>query len=256
MLSGMLVLPAILRRVFLTEQKMEMKLMSDVQTSDPIADAIEAGRTAAASMVGNQPANALTTAAAPTAVATSVMPGPKLSMDNMMAQGLSVDAFLKPNEFAMITIGDDGKQHDSLDVEIDTAAITLCFAIKYGNPAVYVKSYDGTTANTGGTFTDAIAKANAATGPSNPVAPYNCADIPMTLLTSVPKQDAKAEPFAVGMKLGYSTPTTGWNNFDSFVNAIKAKGLMGQKVRAKLTSQPRTNKKANKWGVIAFELVA
>jgi hypothetical protein len=221
-------------------------------TGDVIADQIEAGRRAAAALTAS-PGTALTNAA-PTAVGEVATPGPRLTMDTMMVQGLSVDAFIKPNEFGTMTIGDDKKQQEGFNVEIDTAAIMLSYAIKYGNPANYVKSYDGKVASTGGSWADAKARAQLAVGNAQIIREYNCADIPMLLLQPLQKQ-AAGETFPVGTKLGYSTPTTGWAAFESFINDVKAKGLMGKKVTVALTCTPRVNKANNKWGIVAFKLV-
>ncbi len=67
-----------------------------------------------------------------------------LTVDDMLMGGLAIDAWLKVSKFGM-TIGDDATIFDSIPVELRFAEVQYCFGVRYGNPAIYARSYDHVT---------------------------------------------------------------------------------------------------------------
>lgn len=208
--------------------------------SDPIAEAIARSQAAVAVIP--------TTAVANAPAATPV----KLSMESMAAGSMNVDKWLKVNEDGL-KIGESKLITDPILVSLDMTegvGFMLKYAIKGGNPAQYAYTADLVNAAGGGSWPDAQARIRAL-APS--ATPYRAVDLPFTL-----EQEVKAGGVVVGVvgdTIGYTTSTTNWGNWQAFYKEVSDARLLGQRVQVKLTSQPRTNKAGNVWGVVAFELV-
>lgn len=220
-----------------------------------IQDALAEAQAKAAEQTPAQTANvpATTAAAGGTAVAAHTGGPVSLSMDDVVGGSLAVDAFLKVNEDGL-KIGDKPQLIETITVDIDLAQCVVAQVIKFGNPAVYYKTLDGmTTQGQGFTWSEAIMRAKQI----NPKAdPYKSVDIPMTLVEDA--KDLKGNVVVeAGTTLGHSTSTTNWANMVALLKAVDAKGYSRSTdtVRVTITSERRTNKNNNVWGVLKFELL-
>jgi hypothetical protein len=222
--------------------------------SDPIAEALARAAAAAAAnpiqSTGTAVVAAQQGAVAP--VGPAAVPQ-KLSMESMSQGGMSVDKWFKVTEDG-IKIGDSKLITKPILARItmtEGSGFILKMGIKGGNPAQYVYTTDMVNAVGGGTWEGGQARIRAL-DPS--ARPYRAVDLPFTLAEDT--QDAtNAVVGKEGDVIGYTTPTTNWANWVQFHKEVGDAGLMGTEVTVKLTSQPRSNKNNNKWGVMAFELV-
>ena len=221
-------------------------------TTTVMQDAIAAAVLAATQMASTQ--------ASAVAVKTENVPatmtrGAPLTMNDMVG-GLSVDSWLAVSEDGL-KAGKEKKlvKDDFIDVTIDLNAVQLCMAIKYGNPAIYKKTYDRVSDVAGGSWAESVSRAQRADPKARE---YRSADVPMTLLNDV--LDTKGVVLLeAGTTLGYSIPTTGWSEFEKFIKAATLGGFgtagNGQTLPVKLGSVPRKNTAGNNWGVVSFTLL-
>jgi hypothetical protein len=221
-------------------------------TTDPVAAAVAAAQAQAAAAIAAQAANLpvpTSTGSAGTAVAP-VRPGKPLTMEDMSVGSIAVDSWIGVKEHGFLLGSDKTLHSDEISVEIDLKAVAPNKCVKYGNPPIYLKSYDGITCVSGGSWEDALAKANRA---SPGAREYSSADVPMKLLHTITGKGGKVLE-EEGSILGYSIATTGWTNWQRFWNDCMNAGLAGQTVKARLGFEKRTNKNGNIWGVITFTL--
>ena len=217
--------------------------MSEAITVDPIVAAMAAAAIQAQTALATQAQAVATT---PTSNAVAVMPqrGPALTMDDMTG-GITVDSWLKVKEFGFL-LGEKGTLYSKpIEVSIDMSACQPSFAVKFGNPAKYFKTYDRIMEASGGTWADAVTRAQRA---QPDVREYRSVDVPMTVLSAT---DGLLE---VGSTLGYSTPTTGWAEWEKFYRSCATRALTGSVVTAVLNFVPKKNNKGNTWGIITFTL--
>lgn len=185
------------------------------------------------------------------AVSNNAGPAKPYSLDDMAQGGLNVDTYLKVKEHGLL-VGDTGVLFDEIEVSIDMTQVQVTQAIKFGDPATYFRTIDGSRAITGGSWDDAVARAQRADPKATP---YMSADLPMTLTTELKDKKGEKVLVEVGTRIGHSLSTTNKQNFVEFHKAVKDAGLQGSTVSVKLTAQARSNKKANTWGVVRFELL-
>lgn len=189
-------------------------------------------------------------------VAVYQAPRRKTLEDLENASTMDVDTFLKVNEFGL-SVKDSEGLIDDIEVIIDTdRGIAVFECIKYGNPAVYVKNFDGVTANTGKPWAAELQKI----AQIDPKArPYSGADLTMTLAKDAMGKIKGNKELQVilpaGKTLGHSTSTTNLANLSAFIKDVKAAGLEGKKVLVEISSEERTNKNNNTWGVLKFKLL-
>lgn len=213
--------------------------MANIQ--DTLKQAQEAAATAAAART-TLPA----TSSAPT------MPGQAMSLASMMTGAITVDEWLKVKEFGIL-VGSHNTLHDTIKVQINLAEAAVNMTLRYGqNPATYIKSYDGATCNTGGSWNDAQAKAKSIDPNARP---YQSVDIPMTLLEDLKSKGGEVEA-AAGVTLGYATPTTGKGNFVHLLKAVAATGNNPDDsiVVVELGFEKKV-KGSNTWGLMTFNLL-
>lgn len=226
--------------------------MASVAIDQAVQAAQAAGQ--ARTELANAPVTSATVQNLPTAT-----PGPRLTMGDMQGSSLTVDAWIKMKEYG-IGIGDSSQLIPSLVVSIDMTdgrGFIPKKAVRYGNPAVYAYSLDGITALNGGAW-DTKLQIAAASGKSS--GEYRSVDLPFRLeedaeVISNPKTKEVTTLAAAGKMLGYTTPVTGWKNWEDFYRQVAEKGWLGQRVKVCLTAQRRVNKAGNAWGVMAFELL-
>ena len=176
-------------------------------------------------------------------------------VDAMSAVQLRPDEWLKVKEHGLL-LGTSLDAIETLTVEIDMTENEGFFvkqSIKYGNPAVYLSTYDGVTCDKGGAWESAVVKAQAA---DNKAKVYYCADIKMRLVQDAKNLKGKKHEFGEsGKMLGHTTSTTNFEEWRDFYSEVSKADLLNKKVLAVLSAKPLKNKNNNVWGVIVFTLV-
>lgn len=215
-------------------------------SNQSIAEAIAAAQAAASSL----PAVA---AAASTAVSTQVAtPGAPLGLDDMLSGGVAVDHWLKVTQFGL-TIGDKTKPLDEIEVYLDMSEIAYNYAVKYqlNGSAVYHKSYDRVTDAQGGSWAETLMKAKQIDAKSFE---YRSAEIPLVAAVAVESQKKGENACEAGERLGLTLSTTGWKNFQNFVNELKRKQIDPRTATVKLTLgfEQKTKTGVNPWGIPTF----
>ncbi|HQT78606.1 MAG TPA: hypothetical protein PLD10_16250 [Rhodopila sp.] len=187
----------------------------------------------------------------PTAVAPIPQRAAPLSMDDMAAGSITVDAWLGVKDVGFI-VGPAKKIYlEPIKVQIDLVAVAPCFAVKFGNPATYYKTYDHVTEARGGSWAEALAKASRVDPNARE---YRSADIPMRLMETISIKNETIHE--VGVTLGYSLSTTNWGAWEAFYKECLKSGFAGQTVNVELNFEPKTNAKGNRWGIITFKRIA
>lgn len=215
--------------------------------------AIAAARAAAENVVADDDNVPATTAATGGGVAV-VRPGAPMGFNDVASGSLSVDAWLKVGYHGM-QVGTNPGLVESLDVIIDLDRIQFFMGVRYGNPAVYKKTYDNLVDIEGQSWVQTVANGQKV---DPRVRPYRGADIVMTTMTDV--LDIKGKTvIEAGKDLGHSTSVTGWKSFESFyrelmgmdgVTALPNGNLSGQ-VQVTVGYDPQKNEKGQ-WGVLTF----
>ena len=217
-----------------------------------VNDAIAKAQAAAAATIDAVPA-LVQAEVAP--VHAAYVPARAPSMADAMASAqMRPDEWRKVKEHGLL-LGTSRDAIETMTVEIDMteqSGFYMKESIKYGNPAVYLSTYDGVTCDKGGAWVHAIAKAQAADPRAKP---YYSVDIKMVLIEAVKNAKGEAHELGVaGKTLGHSTSTSNFDEWREFYREVAAAGLVGRKVVAKLTVKPLENKAGNAWGVIDFAL--
>lgn len=172
------------------------------------------------------------------------------SLDDLDNRGMTVDHWLKVSEDGLkIKVENDTARLDELKVSIDMTEVTPATVIKYGQPPVYHKTYDGVICADGRTlWQDALAEAARYNQK-----PYPSADVPMTLEEDVV---AKGKTIAkAGERLGYSLSTTNREAYSKFQKQVNAEELRESVVEVNLGYQAKENKNKQTWGIVTFDLV-
>jgi hypothetical protein len=218
-----------------------------------IQAAIEAARQNASAMPASLPIAAQPgvgeAGAAPNPVALYQNRGQAMTLDDMMVGNFRVDAYLKVDKNGM-QIGTTNRHlFTELVLGLDMSEIAYSNAIKYGNPAQYDKTYDQVQSAKGGTWAEALAKAQKIQPDARP---YKSADIPFVVLEDI--KDAKGVVvIEAGKRLGHSLSTTGWNSFTALVDLLKKANIDPKRanLKVKLTHKFMKNAKGE-WGVLEF----
>lgn len=219
---------------------------------DPIAQAVEAAKAAAAAQ-GNTvgQAVAVTASAENTAVAVMPIAGASVSMEDLMNGTMVVDGWLKitPDGFKA---GEGSKIFEEFDFIIEMVekkGFTAQTSAKYGNsPVNYLKTYDKDLSNArtldGKSWTAELARA-AQIDPR--CKPYPSADLIMKLVTDTGTMKA-------GQLVGYALSTTNFKHWVKLYRAVKEAGLMGESVMVK-AKHIAESKKGNNWGEFDLQLI-
>lgn len=209
----------------------------------------EANKIAAASAAAPSTAVAIQQPAAQTVAA--YIPTKAPTLDDLQAGAMNVDGYLKVKEFGLLV---DAKPNllESVKVSIDLTEVMAFTGVRFGNPPIYMKTYDAVTCASGGTWAEALSKANRVDATARP---YMGADIPMTLLEDA--KDAKGAIVApAGMRLGHSTSITNRAALAAFLKDVEKAGLKGQTVEATIGFKKGINQKGQTWGLLTFALAA
>lgn len=173
------------------------------------------------------------------------------SLDSLSQGSMNVDSWLKVNEFGL-TVDNKDDLIDSVKVVIDFAEVSPFEGVRFGNPPTYLKTYDGQTCSTGGTWTEALQKAQSM---DSKCRPYKGADVPMTLLEDAKEAKEGKVIAEAGVRLGHSTSITNRAAFSDFYEEAKKQGLENGAVEVEITQKKMTNSNGQKWGILIFKLL-
>lgn len=231
-----------------------------MSTIDPVAAAIAAAQQQANATPSTVSVNTEVATLATGGQVTTAQKGTALSMESLMMGSMSVDGWFKPKEYGL-AIGDNPGLVTQIRVALDLTegvGFVSKMAIKGGNPAQYSYTTDLVNATGGGSWEQAQARIRALDPKASP---YRAVDLPFTLLEDVKVcppgagADKAVEVAKAGQRMGYTTSTTNWSNWETFYRDCASKGLIGKRVEVIIGSQRRTNKNNNVWGVMSFQLV-
>lgn len=174
-----------------------------------------------------------------------------MSMDAMMAQGFSVDAWVKTG-FHGLALEDKLCQGFKAVIKmIDGQGFKPCQSIRYGtNPVNYDKTFDGITAEDGSPWANKIM---AARGIDPKCRPYRSVQIAMELLEDAVALDGKTVLAKAGSVVGYATSVTGWGEWESFYRSCVSDNRIGSDVEVSVSNVSK-EKGANQWGIMRWEL--
>lgn len=179
-------------------------------------------------------------------------PGRNFTMDDLASGTMNVDKWLKVKEHGLEI---DGKLITAkVPVVIDMPTVGLSRSVKFGNPARYLKTYNGVTCTDGSSWAQAQEIARKAEADPKKHRPYPTADITMITLEEVKAVDGSTVVPA-GTRLGYTTSTTGFAYFKTLYDEVKKLGLLEAEIVALIGSEARTNP-GHRWGVVTFEFVS
>lgn len=224
---------------------------------DAIQQALAAAKAAAEANQAAQGSTAVAVAPAANGGAMAAYapaaPAAKLNMDTVSAGNMTVDAWLKPKEFGIL-VGDKTDLIDTIKATIDMTdgiGFVVKKGIKAGNPAQYKYTLDGATCTTGGSWEAAVAQMK---GMDPKAYEYRCVDLPFEVLEDVvgKKQGTLIE---AGKRVGYTTSTTNWKNWEMFYKDVQKAGLLNEKVVVEIGFERRENAAKNVWGVLTFKLL-
>jgi hypothetical protein len=226
--------------------------MTGTSIADAVARATAAAATAQAAAGGAALPATIPAGGAANAVVPHT-PGKRMSLDDVENGSMSVDGYFKV-KYEGLKVGDKPGLFETCIVEIVLPEVAVCKSVKYGNPAIYEKTYDEVRTAKGGRWDEAMARAKAA-DPSYKSDPYISADIPMKVLA--PITDIKGVLLCeAGKKLGYSLSTTNLAAFKDFKRAVEAAGIsLSATVVVEIGFAPRSNKNGNQWGTMTFKLI-
>ncbi|MGO4302177.1 hypothetical protein [Cupriavidus sp. RAF12] len=225
---------------------------------DAIQEAMAKATQAAAAQVAADPGAASTSTDVAVvsqqggAVGMPAAPAVPMTMESLMSGGISVDIWLKVKEFGLV-VGDAQGVIPTIKVILDMTEGTGFvpkLSIKAGNPAQYWSTYDGANSDKGGSWTDAQNKARSIDPRATP---YRSVDVPMVAVEDVLVNGKVAA--AKGKKLGYSTSTTNWREWETFYKDVVQKGLLGKQVEVEVGFKPMQNKAGNNWGVMTWTVI-
>ncbi|MBI1261291.1 MAG: hypothetical protein GC184_06175 [Rhizobiales bacterium] len=232
------------------------------EAKNPVLAAMDAARANAAALASNGLAsNGVATGGSVPAVQTHnpggtmvqhQAGGVPMTADDAMLGSFNVEKWLKVSEHG---IQIDGSPNlDEVEVDINLPDVLYCMAVKFGNPAQYLKTYDRVHEAKGGSWAAAIDRAMAADASCRGA--YKSADIPMRVANPVesPKKGDDTILATPDDVLGYSMSTTGMTEWINFLKKVKQAGLDEASVRVKLGFKKREGK-GNTWGVFTFTLV-
>lgn len=225
-----------------------------------MSNAVQAAIEAAKNQAGN--ATQALAVAQPSAntVATYQAPAQKMGLDDL-SSGLNVNGFIQSKYEGLVlkSKAESAKGASLIEEAVvkfiigdgTNFDVQTCEAAKYGDPAFYIKTYDGVKEARGGSWEAAVAKGKLAE--PDKFYTYKSVDITMTLVEDL--KDIKGKVLLEkDAKIGNSVSATGMKNFINLVEQVKKAGLLNAEVLVKVTNEPK-NGKGKTWGVLQFELI-
>lgn len=172
-----------------------------------------------------------------------------LGLDDMLAGGITVDAWIKVSEYGL-QVGTDKTLFETLPVKLDLSDVAYCYSVRFGNPAQYDKTYDRYTSVKGKAWPTVLAEAQRI---DDKASEFRSADLPFVLRSAITNKKGE-EILPAGATIGHSLSITGWKSFQDFVKALTNQGLDPRSavVDLDLGFEVRTNSKGT-WGILKFD---
>lgn len=173
-----------------------------------------------------------------------------LGLDDMLAGGITVDAWIKVGEHGL-QVGTDRTLFDTLPVTLDMAQIAYAYSVRFGNPAQYEKTYDRMVSVKGKSWPQTLADAQRV---DDKASEFRSADLPFKLRETLTNKKGDVEVIGAGSTIGHSLSITGWKTFQDFVTQLQKLGIDPRSavVDLDLSFEVRTNSKGT-WGVLKFD---
>lgn len=170
-----------------------------------------------------------------------------LSVDDMMTGSMAVDGWLKVNYYGLF-VGGDKTPFTKLKLRLKLSDVAYNYAIKFGNPAQYLKTYDRVNCSTGGSWADAQARASRIDPKASE---YRSADLPFVLTEDI--KGANGVILEAGKTLGHALSTTGWTAFSSLIKKLRDDGIDVNTavVDLEVGYDPKKTVKGE-WGILSF----
>ena len=175
------------------------------------------------------------------------------TLDTLTQAGMNVDEWFKVNGYG-IMIGSNTKLFPSVKVKLRLQDIKAFYGVRYGDPAVYKKSFDRVNCVQGGSWPDAISLAQRADPKCN--GEYTGGDVIFTIAEDV-KDDKGAIVIEAGKRVGWSTAPTAAKLLAGFIREIKDARKVEEDVYVlvDLTHVQRVKPNIQPWGVLDFKIL-
>lgn len=218
-------------------------------TKSKLDQALEDAEKAAENVEAAQ-APAQTQAVATVDTGTAVAVGRPMGIMSLMNTGnMAADAYLKVDEYGL-HIGTNKASFETIKVKL--TSMKAAEVLRYGNPAIYEKTYDRLTSVKGEAWQNVCARVLKADPKANP---YVTAEIIMVLEEDL--KDGKGNLVAAkGTKVGYSTPPTGQKYVKELLEQLVKEGVVEGET---LVGEPlitvgfvEVSKNGNTWGNVTF----
>ena len=212
-----------------------------------IEQAIAAAQAAAAQ--GPIVNNAVASTSGGNSVGAPVQRGTPLDVMDMIVGGtITVDGWLKVDKYGLI-FGSTGKPFDSVKVKVNLNEISYCYSVRYGNPVQYDKTYDRVTSVKGGSWLDALSRAQRIDPKASE---FRSADVPFILEEPLLNKDGTVA-LEAGKVVGHSISVTGWRSFASWLREMQSADIdvSNGSVLIDLGFEVQTNAKGT-WGTLTF----
>lgn len=203
-------------------------------------------------------AGAITTTAPQQSSVPSLPTGGRpVSMREMMAEGVSVKTFLKPDAAGILVGKDTVTTFEEIPVEFRLNEPKPFYGLRYGQtPVVYKKSYDRLVeSRSKRPWADVVAEAQRMD--SRCTGDYRAVDVPFTVLVDLmPKKGD--EPLAkAGDKIGWTSSVTNWAEFEALMRpyfTLIDQGIIDENalIRGKVVHVQKTKTGVKPWGALEF----
>lgn len=182
---------------------------------------------------------------------TPVSTAAPLDADDMLAGDLGVKTYFKFSEHG-ITVGNDKKLYDAIDVTVDMSEVQYCFAVKFGNPARYEQTLNRQVSLKGLPWVSVLEQAKKidpkCTGE------YRSANIPFVVNEELKSKDGKEVLVEEGDRVGYSLATTAWGVWSQFLKALQKRGIDHKRGVVRFTlGCDATTRNGNTWGLLSIK---
>lgn len=194
-------------------------------------------------------ANLPTTQSAGTAVVAANSNAPMLQLEEMIA-GMSVDAYIKLKHEG-IYLKDDPTPFQELKVRIRGSEIAPHKAVRFGNPAIYKKTFNGQTEfRTGKPWVEVVAEAQRAD--PRCTGDYDAFDLPFHVVSDIVSMMPGAKLLVpAGAVVGYSTAITAAKDVKAFVKSVILPAGKDTLLEGTIKLKKMANEKG-KWGILDF----
>lgn len=175
------------------------------------------------------------------------------TLDTLTNSGMNVDDWLKVNGTSIL-IGSKTNIVESFKARMRLQDITVFYGVRFGDPATYFKSFDRVTCVQGGSWPEALQKAQRA----DPKCKGEYIGGDFTVVTAEDVKDVKGVVvIEAGKRLGHSTSPTGGKPLAGLIRELRDvhKAAMDDWVLVNIKHVQRTKPGVAPWGVFEFEIL-